>query len=77
MTFEKKVKIHVNEIQNSTFNLKKLCKIYENDNQFACSITSQVISESIERLEYELNILQTCFDQTNLQNTKSTRFIMD
>ncbi|XP_065356231.1 kinesin-like protein KIF14 [Calliphora vicina] len=77
LDFENLAKIHIHEIQSSTSKLKDLCKTHANDNQCIYSKTSQVISESIERLEYTLNIMQSCFDEIHIENTKSVRFLMD
>ncbi|XP_046802569.1 kinesin-like protein KIF14 [Lucilia cuprina] len=77
MDFENLVKAHIQKIQCSTIKLKDICKIHENDNNFVYSKASRVLSESIERLEYTLNIMQTCFDEAHFDNTKSVRFLMD
>lgn len=75
MDFESNVIIYVQEIQNSTLKIRNLCKLYEKKSKYA--EPAQVINESIERLEYTLNTMQSYLDEKHFQNSKSVRFLID
>ncbi|KAM7353701.1 kinesin family member nebbish [Cochliomyia hominivorax] len=66
--FEILIKKHIRKIYSCTSEIKKICYIYNKDKN---NKPSQVISKSIDQLEYTLNIMQSCFSELNVHNSKN------
>lgn len=68
INFEIEVNKNINDIKHSVSKLKSIYKNYQNGKEPKNSKSSEVFDESIENIGRTLQIIQSCFNETNTQH---------
>lgn len=68
INFEIEVNKNINDIKDSVSKLKNIYKKYQNGKDAKNTKSSEVFDESIESIGHTLQIIQSCFNETNTQH---------